>query len=161
MRSARPARPRSRVATSSATPQRFHQRFQDFTTKISRRFQYFTKDFKISRFHEAIINSQTLLQARPLQCTHMHARICMHLLFHSPKDFTKDFKISPQRFHEDFNISPKISRFHEAIINSQTLLQARPLQCTHMHARICMHLLFHSIHLIQVGDFFCRIRKPN
>ena len=37
MRSARPARPRSRVATPSATP----QRFQDFS-----------KDFKISRFHQ-------------------------------------------------------------------------------------------------------------
>ena len=46
--STRPARPRSRVATPSATP----QRFQDFT-KISRNF---TKDFKISAkisgFHE-------------------------------------------------------------------------------------------------------------
>ena len=60
MRSARPARPRSRVATPSATPQRFQdfskdfkisRRFQDFTKdfKISRRFQDFTKDFKISR----------------------------------------------------------------------------------------------------------------
>ena len=57
MRSARPARPRSRVATPSATPQRFQdftkdfkisRRFQDFT-KISRRFQDFTKDFKISQ----------------------------------------------------------------------------------------------------------------
>ena len=48
MRSARPARLvlQSRVATPSATP----QRFQDFT-KDSRRFQDFTKDFtKISRF---------------------------------------------------------------------------------------------------------------
>ena len=51
MRSARPARPRSRVATPSATPQRFQDFTKDF--KISRRFQDFTKDFtKISRFHK-------------------------------------------------------------------------------------------------------------
>ena len=51
MRSARPARPRSRVATPSATPQRFQDFTKDF--KISRRFQDLTKDFtKISRFHK-------------------------------------------------------------------------------------------------------------
>ena len=51
MRSARPARLRSRVATPSATPQRFQDFTKDF--KISRRFQDYTKDFtKISRFHQ-------------------------------------------------------------------------------------------------------------
>ena len=51
MRSARPARLRSRVATPSATPQRFQDFTKDF--KISRRFQDFTKDFtKISRFQQ-------------------------------------------------------------------------------------------------------------
>ena len=51
MRSARPARPRSRVATPSDTPQRFQDFTKDFkiSPKISRRFQDFTQDFKISQ----------------------------------------------------------------------------------------------------------------
>ena len=75
MRSARPARPRSRVATPSATS----QRFQDF--KISRRFQDFTKDFtKISRFHQRF---------------HEDFNISPKISrFHRFQDFKEDFKIS-------------------------------------------------------------------
>ena len=60
MRSARPARPRSRVAT----PQRFQDFTKDFTKisqrfhkdfKISRRFQDFKEDFKISVEISAVV----------------------------------------------------------------------------------------------------------
>ena len=56
MRSARPARPRSRVATPSATPQRFQDFTKDFkiSPKISR-FHDFKEDFKISVEISAVV----------------------------------------------------------------------------------------------------------
>ena len=87
--SARPARRRSRVATPSATPQRFQDFTKDF--KISLRFQDFTKDFtKISRFHQRF---QDFTKISRFQ-----------------RRF-QDFKISPrfQDFKGDFKISVEIS----------------------------------------------------